>query len=75
MNIFALSECPEQSALWLDDIRKNKMILKVRRCCPPQSEHCVQTHPYPYTVWRISTTRAVYGLGLVVAISCGLSNT
>ena len=28
MNIFALSECPEQSALWLDDIRKNKMILE-----------------------------------------------
>jgi len=28
VNIFALSECPEQSALWLDDIRKNKMILE-----------------------------------------------
>ena len=28
MNIFALSECPEQSALWLDDVRKNKMILE-----------------------------------------------
>lgn len=28
MNIFALSECPMQSALWLDDVRKNKMILE-----------------------------------------------
>ena len=28
MNIFALSKCPMQSALWLDDIRKNKMILE-----------------------------------------------
>ena len=28
MNIFALSRCPMQSAWWLDDIRKNKMILE-----------------------------------------------
>ena len=28
MNIFALDKCPMQSALWLDDIRKNKMILE-----------------------------------------------
>ena len=28
MNIFALDQCPMQSALWLDDIRKNKMILE-----------------------------------------------
>lgn len=28
MNIFALSQCPEQSALWLDDVRKTKMILE-----------------------------------------------
>lgn len=28
MNIFATSSCPVQSALWLDDIRKNKMILE-----------------------------------------------
>jgi len=26
MNIFAFSECPMTSALWLDDLRKNKMI-------------------------------------------------
>ena len=28
MNIFALDKCPMQSAQWLDDIRKNKMILE-----------------------------------------------
>jgi len=28
MNIFATSSCPIQSALWLDDIRKNKMVLE-----------------------------------------------
>jgi len=28
MNIFAFDKCPMQSALWLDDIRKNKMILE-----------------------------------------------
>lgn len=28
MNIFATSECPRQSALWLDDVRKNKMIVE-----------------------------------------------
>lgn len=28
MNIFAFDPCPFQSALWLDDIRKNKMILE-----------------------------------------------
>jgi len=28
VNIFALDQCPMQSALWLDDIRKNKMILE-----------------------------------------------
>ena len=28
MNIFAYDPCPKQSALWLDDIRKNKMILE-----------------------------------------------
>jgi len=42
MNIFAFDKCPMQSALWLDDIRKNKMILEsaqmlstaVRALCP-----------------------------------------
>ena len=42
MNIFAFDKCPMQSALWLDDIRKNKMILEsaqmlstaVRTLCP-----------------------------------------
>ena len=28
MNIFAFDRCPMQSASWLDDIRKNKMILE-----------------------------------------------
>jgi hypothetical protein len=28
MNIFAFDKCPMQSALWLDDVRKNKMILE-----------------------------------------------
>jgi len=28
MNIFAFSPDPKQSALWLDDVRKNKMILE-----------------------------------------------
>ena len=28
MNIFCTSSCPTQSALWLDDVRKNKMILE-----------------------------------------------
>ena len=42
MNIFAFDKCPMRSALWLDDIRKNKMILEsaqmlstaVRALCP-----------------------------------------
>ena len=42
MNIFAFDKCPMRSALWLDDIRKNKMILEsaqmlstaVRSLCP-----------------------------------------
>lgn len=28
MNIFAYDPCPIQSALWLDDVRKNKMIVE-----------------------------------------------
>ena len=28
MNIFATSPSPDTSALWLDDVRKNKMILE-----------------------------------------------
>lgn len=28
MNIFAYDQCPTQSAKWLDDIRKNKMIVE-----------------------------------------------
>ncbi len=42
MNIVAVDKCPMRSALWLDDIRKNKMILEsaqmlstaVRALCP-----------------------------------------
>ena len=61
MNIFALSECPEQSALWLDDIRKNKMILEsaqmlstaIRTLCPDTKlkVYKVAYLNHPCTIW------------------------
>lgn len=61
MNIFASSECPIQSALWLDDKRKNKMILEscqimssvVRRHDPDTTLMVYhQTHiHHPCTIW------------------------
>jgi len=61
MNIFALSRCPMQSAWWLDDIRKNKMILEsaqmlstaVRTLCPDTdlSVYKVAYLNHPCTIW------------------------
>lgn len=61
MNIFALSECPEQSALWLDDIRKNKMILEsaqmlstaIRTLCPDTGLSVYRTAylNHPCSIW------------------------
>lgn len=39
MNIFAFDDCPKLSALWIDDVRKNKMILE---SCQMMS-HCMHT--------------------------------
>ena len=61
MNIFALSRCPMQSAWWLDDIRKNKMILEsaqmlstaVRTLCPDTDlpVYKVAYLNHPCTIW------------------------
>ena len=61
MNIFALDKCPMQSAQWLDDIRKNKMILEsaqmlstaVRVLCPDTdlSVYKVAYLNHPCTIW------------------------
>ena len=61
MNIFALSRCPMQSAWWLDDIRKNKMILEsaqmlstaVRVLCPDTDlqVYKVAYLNHPCTIW------------------------
>ena len=61
MNIFALDQCPMQSALWLDDIRKNKMILEsaqmlstaVRTLCPDTDleVYRVAYLNHPCTIW------------------------
>ena len=61
MNIFALSRCPMQSAWWLDDIRKNKMILESAqmlstavRVLSPDTDLSVYKVAYlnhPCTIW------------------------
>ena len=61
MNIFALSRCPMQSAQWLDDIRKNKMILESAqmlstavRVLSPDTDLSVYKVAYlnhPCTIW------------------------
>lgn len=43
MNIFAFDPCPVQSALWLDDKRKNKMILE---SCQLMSSAIRQLDPF-----------------------------
>jgi len=52
MNIFALSECPEQSALWLDDIRKNKMILESAQMLSTTVRHLTPDTDLP--VYRVA---------------------
>jgi len=61
MNIFALDKCPMQSAQWLDDIRKNKMILESAqmlstavRVLSPDTDLSVYKVAYlnhPCTIW------------------------
>ena len=61
MNIFALDKCPMQSAWWLDDIRKNKMILESAqmlstavRVLSPDTDLSVYKVAYlnhPCTIW------------------------
>ena len=61
MNIFALSRFPMQSAWWLDDIRKNKMILESAqmlstavRVLSPDTDLSVYKVAYlnhPCTIW------------------------
>lgn len=61
MNIFAYDPCPYKSALWLDDVRKNKMILESAQMlstamnilCPDHGEDVYKsTHPqHPSNVW------------------------
>jgi hypothetical protein len=61
MNIFVFDPCPNRSALWLDDVRKNKMILETAqllstsiRLNDPTTQAKVYkvTHKgHPCTVW------------------------
>jgi hypothetical protein len=73
MNIFALSECPEQSALWLDDIRKNKMILESAQMLSTaiRSGGLTLTQPCLFTNLHISIIHAVNGQGNLAVISSG----
>ena len=49
MNIFTTSECPKQSALWLDDKRVNKMVLEsAQLLCAAVTLHG-GTSPYKLT--------------------------
>ena len=61
MNIFAYDPCPRLSALWLDDIRKNKMIVEssqllsttVHILCPNLSGHVYKMayRNHPCAIW------------------------
>lgn len=65
MNIFAYDPCPVQSALWLDDIRKNKMIVEgcqllsttVCVLCPALSKHVYKVSHlnHPCAIWARSS--------------------
>ena len=75
MNIFAFDKCPMRSALWLDDIRKNKMILEsaqmlstaVRALCPDTT---LEVYKTAYLI-----THAVSGLDSLVLTFSGYYTT
>lgn len=61
MNIFAYDPCPYKSALWLDDVRKNKMIVETAQLLstamnvldPTHNHHVYKTSylNHPCAVW------------------------
>lgn len=47
MNIFVFDPCPKTSALWLDDIRKNKIILECAQMLSTAIHELVPNHGLP----------------------------